>query len=145
VNDRAFLLAHAVLGFGALFAGTHQAAHAVASALGRPQRRALRRFAVIAPAAVLAQAFCGLAIYPAYRMRVRADFDLHAPVVAQLFELKEHFAALALALVIAASAAGGLDQRPEARWPLAALSCFGAALLWTAAIIGLYVTARHPV
>jgi hypothetical protein len=144
VNDRALLLAHAVLGFAAVFSGTHQAAHAVVSALGRPQRRALRRFAFIAPAAVIAQAACGLAIYPAYRVRVRADFDLHAPMVAQLFELKEHFAALALALVIAASAAGGFDRRPEARWPIAALSCVGAALLWTAAVIGLYVTARHP-
>jgi hypothetical protein len=28
---------------------------------------------------------------------------------------------------------------------VAALSCTGAAFLWTAAIIGLYVTARHPV
>ena len=92
----------------------------------------------------MAQAVFGLAIYPAYRMRVRANLDLHAPVVAQLFELKEHFAALALALVIAASAAGGFDQRPEARWPIAGLSCFGAALLWTAALIGRYVTARHP-
>jgi len=144
VNDRALLLAHAVLGFAAVFAGTHQAAHAVVSAMGRPQRRALRRFALLAPAAVMAQAVCGLAIYPAYRMRVRANLDLHAPVVAQLFELKEHLAALALALVIAASVAGGFDQRPEARWPIAALSCFGSALLWAAAIIGLYVTARHP-
>jgi len=33
VSDRALLLAHAVLGFGALFAGTHHAAHAVLSAL----------------------------------------------------------------------------------------------------------------
>jgi hypothetical protein len=144
VNDRALLLAHAVLGFAAVFAGTHHAAHAVVSALGRPQRRALRRFAFLTPAAVLAQAVCGLAIYPAYRMRVRVDFDLRAPFVAQLFELKEHFAALALAVVIAASAAGGIDQRPQARWPIAALSCVGAALLWTAAILGLYVTARHP-
>lgn len=144
MNDRALLLAHAVLGFAAVFTGTHQAAHAVVSALGRPQRRALRRFAFLAPAALIAQAVCGLAIYPAYRMRVRADLDLHAPVVAQLFELKEHFAALALALVIAASAAGGFDQRREARWPIAAISCAGAALLWTAAILGLYVTARHP-
>ena len=52
--------------------------------------------------------------------------------------------ALALALVIGASVAGGSDQRPEARWPIAALSCTGAAFLWAAALIGLYVTARHP-
>jgi hypothetical protein len=145
VSDRTLLLTHAVLGFGALFAGTHHAAHALLSALGRPQARALRRFAWIAPAAVVAQAVCGLAIYPAYRVRVRAvDFDLYAPAVAQLFDFKEHISALALALVIGASVAGGTDERPEARWPIAALSCTGAAFLWAAAIIGLYVTARHP-
>jgi hypothetical protein len=145
VSDRALLLAHAVLGFGALFAGTHHAAHAVLSALGRNQERALRRFAFIAPAAVIAQALCGLAIYPSYRVRVRAvDFDLYAPAVAQLFDFKEHVSALALVLVIGASLAGGSDRRPEARWPIAALSCTGAAFLWAAALIGLYVTARHP-
>ncbi len=145
MSDRALLLAHAVLGFGALFAGTHHAAHAVLSALGKPQTRALRRFGWIAPAAVIAQAVCGLAIYPAYRVRVRApDFDLYAPVVAQLFDFKEHLSALALALVIGASIAGRSDDTPEARWPIAALSSTGAAFLWAAAIIGLYVTARHP-
>ena len=145
MSDRALLLAHAVLGFGALFAGTHHAAHAVLSAMGRNQAGALRRFAFIAPAAVIAQALCGLAIYPSYRIRVRAaDFDLYAPAVAQLFDFKEHVSALALALVIGASVAGGSDQRPEARWPIAALSCTGAAFLWAAALIGLYVTARHP-
>jgi len=145
MTDRALLLAHAVLGFTALFAGTHHAAYSVSSALSRPRPRALRRFMWIAPAAVLAQAAWGLAIYPAYRLQVRAaDFDLRAPALARLFELKEHLAALALALVIGASLAGGLDRRPEARWPIATLSCAGAAFLWAAALIGLYVTARHP-
>jgi hypothetical protein len=145
VSDRALLIAHAVLGFAALFAGSHQAAHAVLSALDRPQTRALRRFMWIAPITVIAQAICGLAIYPAYRMRVRAaDFDLHAPAVAQLFDFKEHLSALALALVVGASLAGGSDARREARWPIAALSCTGAGFLWVAAVIGLYVTARHP-
>ena len=145
MSDLALLLGHAVLGFAALFAGTHHAAYAVLSALARPQPRALRRFMWIAPAAVIAQAVSGLAIYPAYRIRVRAaDLDQSAPVVAQLFEFKEHLAALALVLVIGASLAGGTDRRPEARWPIAALSCAGAAFLWAAGLIGLYVTARHP-
>ena len=143
--DRALLLAHAVLGFAALFAGTHHAAYAVLSALERPRLRALRRFMWIAPAAMVAQAICGLVIYPAYRLRVRAmDFDLNAPALVRLFELKEHLAALAFALVIGASLAGGCDRSRQARWPIAALSCAGAAFLWAAALIGLYVTARHP-
>lgn len=143
---RTLLLLHAVLGFTAVFAGTHHAAHAVLSALGRPQVRALRRFGWIAPAAVIAQALCGLALYPVYRVRVRAaDLERSAPFVVQLFDFKEHLSALALALVVAAALAGRSEQEPQGRWPIAALSCTGAAFLWTAAIIGLYVTARHPV
>jgi hypothetical protein len=143
VSDRALLIWHALLGFTAAFAATHHAVHALLAALGREQRSALRRFGWIAPAAVVAQAACGLAIYPAYRVRVRAaDFDLHAPAVAQLFDFKEHLAALALALVVGAALAGRREEEP--RWPLAAVSCTGAAFLWVATVIGLYVTARHP-
>jgi hypothetical protein len=143
VSDRALLIWHALLAFTAVFAATHHAAHAVLAAVGQQQARALRRFGWIAAAAVLLQALCGLAIYPAYRVRVRAaDFDLHAPAVAQLFDFKEHVAALALALVVGAALAGRRDEEP--RWPLAALSCTGAAFLWVATVIGLYVTARHP-
>ena len=146
---RTLLLAHGVLGFTAVFAGTHHAAHAVLSALGRPQVRALRRFGWIAPASVLLQAALGLALYPVYRVRVRAqDLDLHAPAVAQLFDFKEHLAALSLALILGAALAGRAvapdAPRPQ-RNAVAALSCTGALFLWIAALIGLYVTARHPV
>jgi hypothetical protein len=143
VSDRALLIWHALLGFTAVFAASHHAAHCILAALGRQQARALRRFSWIAPAAVVAQSLCGLAIYPAYRVRVRAaDFDLRAPAVAQLFDFKEHLAALALALVVGAALAGRRDEEP--RWPLAAVSCTGAAFLWVVTVIGLYVTARHP-
>ena len=147
MSDRALLILHGVLGFAAVMAATHHAAHTVLSALDRPQARALRRFGWIAPAAVIAQAACGLLLYPAYRIHVRAaDLDHNAPAVAQLFDLKEHLSALALALVIAAALAGRAADPPrEARWPIAALSCTAAAFLWFAAIVGLYVTARHPV
>jgi hypothetical protein len=143
---RPLLIVHAVLGFAAVFSVTHHAAHAILSALGRGQARALKRFAWIAPATLLAQAACGLAIYPVYRVRVRAaDLERSAPMAVQLFDLKEHLAALALALVIAAALAGrDSNDAPEARWPVAALSATGALFVWTAAIIGLYVTARHP-
>lgn len=143
------LLAHAVFAFAAVFASTHHAAHAVLSALGRLQQRELRRFGWIAPACLVAQALLGLAIYPVYRVRVRApDFDRNAPAVAQLFDFKEHLAALALALVIAAAIAGTAQRREQPgaeRWTVATLSVGGAAMLWTATLIGLYVTARHSV
>lgn len=142
---KALLISHAILGFTAVFAATHHAAHAVLAALERAQARALRRFGWIAPAAIVAQALTGLAIYPAYRVTVRAaDLERNAPIAVQLFDFKEHLAALALALVIGAALAG---RKPEdgPQWPIAALSCTGAAFLWTAAVIGLYVTARHSV
>ena len=145
---RTLLILHAVLGFAAVFAASHHAAHAVLAALGKPQARALQRFGWIAPAAVVAQALCGLALYPVYRVRVRAaDLERNAPFVVQLFDFKEHLAALALALVIAAALAGrnSAEAPAQVRWPVAALSSTGAAFLWAAAIIGLYVTARHPV
>ena len=76
-----------------------------------------------------------------------ADFDRHAPVLSALFDFKEHLAALSLALVLGAALAGRAAAREAQppRWPLAALSCAGAGLLWIAALLGLYVTARHPV
>jgi hypothetical protein len=147
MSDRALLLWHAVLGFTAVMSATHHAAHAVLAALEKgTQLRALRRFGLIAPLALVAQAACGLLLYPAYRLRVRAaDLELSAPAVVQLFDLKEHLAALSLALVIGAALAGRAPEGRETRWPIAALSCTGAAFLWVAAIVGLYVTARHPV
>jgi len=147
VSDKTLLILHAVLGFAAVMAASHHSAHAVLSALGKQQARAMRRFGWIAPAAVIAQAACGLALYPAYRIHVRAaDLDRNAPAVAQLFDFKEHVSALALALVIAAALAGRAADPPrETRWPIAALSCAGAAFLWVATIVGLYVTARHSV
>jgi hypothetical protein len=148
-SARPLLIAHAILGFAAVFAATHHAVSALLGAVGRPVRGQLRRFGWIAPAAFVSQALFGLALYPAYRVRVCfADFEQSAPRLAQLFDLKEHCAALALALVVAASFAGrALPRQPpmgEAR-AVAALSACGAALTWVAAVIGLYVTARHPV
>ena len=145
---RSLLIAHAVLGFTAVFASTHHAAHAVLATLGSRQTRALDRFAWIAPLAVVAQALFGLALYPTYRVRVRAAvLERAAPAVVQWFDFKEHLSALALALVIAAALAGrGMDPDTprDHRWPVAALSGTGAAFLWAATLIGLYVTSHKP-
>jgi hypothetical protein len=157
---RPLLLVHAVVGFTAVGTSTHFAAYAVIAALRGSAAAQLRRFSALAPAALVAQALLGFALYPTYRVRVRlADLDRSAPAVAQLFDFKEHLAALALALVAAAalaarasaqgafgamSAPAGGKGSPRDR-AVAALATSGAALVWAAAIIGLYVTARHPV
>ena len=146
---RPLLVAHAVLGFTAVFATTHHAVSALLAALGRPVHGQLRRFGWMASASTVAQALLGLALYPVYRVRVRfADLESSAPAVVQLFDLKEHLSALALALVLGASFAGRTlqpDGPAEESRAVAALSGVAAALVWAAALIGLYVTARHPV
>ena len=146
---RTLLILHAVVGFTAVFTVTHHAVSAFACAMRRPAQRQLKRFGWMAPASVVLQALFGLALYPTYRVRVRlADLERTAPGAVQLFDCKEHLSALALALVVAAALAGRSLPSPapaaEAR-SVAALSGCGATLVWAAAVIGLYVTARHPV
>ncbi|HEX4386889.1 MAG TPA: hypothetical protein VH083_28235 [Myxococcales bacterium] len=145
---RPMLVVHAVVGFTAVFSTTHHAAYAVLSALGRQNQRALRRFGWIAPSSLITQLLLGFALYPTYRIRVRAlDFDRNAPFFSQLFDFKEHLAALSLMLVLAAALAARIKESPsqETRWSIAALSSVGALFVWTTAVIGLVVTARHPV
>jgi cytochrome bd-type quinol oxidase subunit 2 len=145
---RPMLIVHAVVGFTAVFSTTHHAAYAVLSALGRQNQRALRRFGWIAPSVLITQLCLGFMLYPTYRIRVRAmDFDKNAPFFTQLFDFKEHLAALSLTLVLAAALAARVKELPskEARWSIAALSCVGALFVWLAAVIGLAVTAKHPV
>lgn len=147
---RPLLLVHAVVGFAAVFAATHLAAYALVSREGRTHRPQLRRFSWIAPAAVGLQFALGLLLYPSYRVHVRAaDLDRTAPFVSQLFDFKEHLAALALALVCAAAVSVRLIERapegPGRIGPVRALAGTAAALLWVVALCGLYVTARHPV
>lgn len=135
------LLLHAVLGLAAVVAGSLQAAWAVLAARGKPLPR-LRPW--IAPAVVAAQFILGLALYPAYRVQVRVDLERTAPALVQLFDFKEHLAALSLALILGAAFASR-DTAAEARWPAAAMSFAGAAFLWLAAVVGVVVTARHSV
>lgn len=147
---RPLLILHAIVGFAAVASATHLAVHACLSLRNRGAS-GLRRFAVIAPACAVPQFALGLLLYPAYRMRVRLpDFDRNAPLVAQLFDFKEHLAAIGVVLVIAAALlARGLSKEPQGapdlRPALAAVSTAGAALMWMVAVLGLYVTARHPV
>jgi hypothetical protein len=146
---RPLLLVHAVVGFAAVGSTTHHAVYSWLAALGRRRTIALDRFGWLAPGSLLAQTLLGLALYPTYRVRVRAlHLDREAPVVVQLFDFKEHLAALSLTLVIGAALVARLrddDSGPAAAKATAALSVSGAVLVWLAALVGLYVTSVHPV
>ena len=149
---RPTLILHAILGVTAVGAATHLAVYALFALRGRAGS-GLRRFAWLAPALAVPQFAVGLCLYPVYRLRVRVeDFDKNAPFVAQLFDLKEHLAAIGLALLIAAAVLARIVSRRTSEGgrsdfapALAAVSGSSAALLWAVAILGLYVTARHPV
>ena len=139
------LLLHAVFGLVAVVFGTVEAGWSLAAALGRtPKRIPLW----IAPAAVAVQFVFGLLLYPAYRVQVRAaDLDRSAPALVQLFDFKEHMAALSLVLIAGAALAARDEklQPPQERWPAAAMACSAAVFLWLAAIVGFVVTSRHSV
>lgn len=147
------LLLHGVLGLTAAFASTHHAVFAVLLARGQKRFAQVARFGRIAPLAVGLQLLVGMALYPTYRVRIRAaHFDPHAPLLSQLFDFKEHLAALSLALLLSAVLLGRSLVRAQGTpipashlRTLAALSCAAAALVWGAALLGLFVTARHPV
>jgi len=153
---RTLLLVHAIVGFTTVFSCTHHAVYAWLSLRGPKRVPQLLRFGWIAPLAVGAQLLLGLVLYPTYRVRVRgAHFD-HENLnwLSQLFDFKEHSAALALPLVLAAALIGralakesspDADAQKKIARAVAALSTTAAALVWAAALIGLYITARHPV
>jgi hypothetical protein len=142
---RPILVAHGLVGLAAVASTGCHAACSLLTAMDRPEPRALRRTGATAAWVLIAQMLLGLALYPTYRVRVRAaDFDRTAPVFSQLFDFKEHLAALSLILVLAAVVAARQSSREE-RWSVAALSCTGATLVWVAATLGLWVTLRHPV
>ena len=153
---RGLLVLHATVGFTAVLSCTHHAVYAFLSARGPKRAPQLLRFGWIAPLALGVQVFLGLILYPTYRVHVRGEhFDKEGQqALSQLFDLKEHSAALACALMLSAVIAGRVYARHDTlEDPLrkqiprgiAALSISGAALVWLTALIGLYITARHPV
>ncbi len=153
---RTLLLLHATVGFTALFACTHHAVYAILTLRGPTRAPQLMRFGWIAPTALTMQLVLGLLVYPTYRVRVRAEhFDReNLLTLSQLFDFKEHAAALAFALCLAAAVVGrsfardrslAQGQRAQVVRGIAALSVTGAALVWSAALIGLYLTMRRPV
>jgi hypothetical protein len=153
---RGLLIVHAVVGFTAVLSCTHHAVYSVLSIHGRKRASQLLRFGWIAPLALCAQVLLGFLIYPTYRVRIRGGhFDREGlQWLSQLFDLKEHAAGLALVLMLSAALAGKAFARDDALTQvekirvsrgIAALSVSGSALVWVAALIGLYITAHHSI
>jgi hypothetical protein len=95
----------------------------------RPERYT-QAIAVLFVATALLGAFC----YPPFRAQVRTTYlDAQAPWATGLFEIKEHAAALALALLPAYWAAWREPSAPEGR---RALTTFLTAAAWWNFIVG---------
>ncbi len=110
---------------------------------GRRPTARTRLVAELGAALLLVPFAVGLAIYPAYRQGVKPGLLAEAPVVTAQFEVKEHLAALAVALAVGGAVtlrAGG--RHPEAwaaaRSLLLAAWCCGVG----AGLLGLWVASR---
>jgi hypothetical protein len=195
------LVVHAVLGGALVAASTHWLVWVWGYRRGRFARhRGARRFAVITSCLFVATFLVGNLLYPAYKVRVRAEFldnpvaiardqetravarvavdrfarvggadaeaeaeaeaDRELPTaeppraqstakLARWFDVKEHWAALGLALALAATALL-LIWDPERHGdalglPVWALVLATAGSTWFGAVVGLLVTAQRAV
>lgn len=144
--SRWLFMLHAVLGFTSVGAATHLATYSIGLWRGvEPWRWRTRLFGLLVPLIVLAQYSLGLLIYPAYRVTVRlAWLDKKAPLAAALFDVKEHAAALALPLLAGAALLARLPAAKSTRAVGAWLAIAGALLVWSVALLGLYVASYRP-
>jgi hypothetical protein len=168
---RPLVIAHALLGGTLVGATTHHLIWIVRSRGAR--RRGEPRFALLASGFFLLTFLFGSAVYPTYRIRVRAEYfdsevardearaqrDAHrkapgpalAPVslerAAKIFDIKEHLAALGL---IASAGLFWLSRRtgpgdPDERRLYLGLGTFVCAVSWTNLVIGLYTASLRAV
>ena len=140
---------HAVVGLAVVGALTHDFIWSLRYLKDRygqatAERRFLRWGARLFAAAFLG----GLLLYPQYKLEVRIGWlDAQRPWVGRLFDIKEHFAAVALASLaaqswIACRAHPAQMKDPLGRLVYVSLAGLNAGLVWVIALIGLY-TATH--
>lgn len=102
-QGKLLLILHALLAILLLGSMTHNALITVRYLWGNFSRvRLEKRYVQVAFIAYLLTFTLGALIYPNYRYYVRDRyFDLHMPWASHLFDIKEHWAAIGLALFIA--------------------------------------------
>nr|HEX4316191.1 hypothetical protein [Kofleriaceae bacterium] len=146
---RAVVLVHAIAALVLVGAATHHAVVAIGLVRGAVRLRLARIYAATVAIAWTASFALGLLAYPAFRVGVRAGYlDAAEPWASNLFDIKEHVAALGLPLVLGVFA---LSRRLEPRTDralaggYAALVVLAAALAWIDVIAGLLVTMARGV
>lgn len=147
---KVLLVLHAVVAVGLLGSSTHAAVLGARQLLGLPARPRLQRlYASVTSALYLVGFGLGLAIYPTFRVDVRAAFlDAQVPLATGFFEVKEHWLGLGL---LAVAAYFGLSRRLDVRaggpqvWAFSILAITLAGLVWFASLTGFALTALRPV
>jgi hypothetical protein len=140
------LVLHAVAAGALTGSVTHLALVVWRAHRGRPNPRLQRLYPAVALGCYLAVYSLGSAIYPRYRVAVRAEWlDEHAAWAAVLFDLKENLATLLGPLVLAAVVLSRAED--PARPSRAMLGCATAVALgvWFNAVSGLLVASVRSV
>jgi hypothetical protein len=133
------VVAHAVVAIVLAGATGHAGWLSVQRLRGRdvPSARMLRHLKVIG-ACLGAVLLAGLLAYPHYRVHVRGlVLDRDFPWASNLFDMKEHAAAVAAPLWVAAY---GVESGPSSAKPAAWLSLALSALIYFTLLAGLIVT-----
>ncbi len=101
--NKLLLLTHAAVAIPLIGSSVHNGLLSIRNLLGRPTPVRLRRlYPQVTLALYLAALLLGSIIYPAFRVEVRAaHLDVVHPWATGLFEIKEHWVALGIPLVIA--------------------------------------------
>lgn len=142
---RALLILHGICGCALTGAATHEWLWSLRYLRGRFERVRQERLFLKVSFSLFAITYAlGLILYPSYKVQVRlAHLDVAAPWVGRLFDIKEHAMALVLAslcaqLLLASRLHPAQHRRPALVGSYVALASWNAALIWLAAIVGLY-------
>ena len=146
---RLLVLLHAAAAIVLIGAVTHHAIVAVRYLRGKPKLRLGRIYAaIIAISYAITFAF-GLLVYPTFRYHTRALYlDRYERWAANLFDMKENFAALGILLVIAMFVLSRRMDPAEDKLlvgPYVGFALITAAIVWFDVISGLLITMTRGV
>lgn len=146
---RLLVLLHAAAAIVLIGAVTHHAIVAVGYLRGKPKLRLGRIYAaIIAISYAITFAF-GLLVYPTFRYHTRALYlDRYERWAANLFDMKENFAALGIPLVIAMFVLSRRMDPAEDKLlvgPYVGFALITAAIVWFDVISGLLITMTRGV
>ena len=141
---RALVVVHALAAIVLVGAATHHALVALGYLRGAFKVRLGRIYAATVAVTWLVTFALGLVAYPAFRVAVREVYmDRHEPWASNLFDLKEHLAALGIPLVLGVLALSRVIDpkldRGLAR-TYAVMTMLVAAIVWFDVISGLAIT-----